>query len=175
MTPLYRKTIYGKYDILDHMDFKWFDHDFSILEQRLQKLKKENFAPNERIIIEHMDADYYFDDFDYGLNLYNMFTAFKAVDIPLSTMLLFTSCFGINREIEKLAPDPHDRPTVIETFVTNTHYAKVFEPVDLAVDQIQHTGLCMMGQPRVHRHALFNFLSQENLLSQVAVSVRSTE
>jgi hypothetical protein len=172
MTPRYREIIYAKYQVLDHIDFKWVDHDFSLLEQRLQQIKKDYFEPNARIIIEHMDADYYLDEFAYGLGLYNLFTAFRNVDIPLFTMLLFTNCFGIQKEIRRLAPDDKDRPTVIETFITNTHYSKSFDPVDLSIDQIQRAGICMMGQPRVHRHAMYNFLQKENLLEQVATSVQ---
>ena len=29
------------------------------------------FSPNERFVVEWFDTDFYFDDFKYGLNLYN--------------------------------------------------------------------------------------------------------
>jgi hypothetical protein len=171
MTPAYQEIIYKKYDILSHWRMNEFDHDFCEFEQRLLSVKKNFYAPNQRIIIEHLDTDYYFQDFDYGIGLYNLFRAFRTVDIPLFTMLLFTNNFGIKQEVNQLVTEQADQPTVIETFITNTHYDCDYQPVDLAVDQIQKAGLCMMGQPRVHRHAMFNFLKQENLLSTIATSM----
>ena len=175
MTPAYCNALYAKYSIIDHFEFKLFDHDMSKLEQCLQSIKKIRFNPNERIIIEHQDCDYYVDDFPYGLSLYNLFTAFKKIDIPLYTMLLFTNHFGIRKEIDRLAPDPMDRPTVIESFITKIHYAKSYQPVELDAEQIQRPGICMMGQPRSHRHAMHHFLEDNNLLPHVATSIKGAQ
>jgi hypothetical protein len=172
MTQRYRDIIYNKYRVVLHLEFKQFDHDFAILEEQLRSIKKQSFAPNERIIIEHMDTDYYCDELACGLGLFNLFTAFQQVDIPLFTMLLFTNHFGIQREIDVLAPNASDRPTVIETFINKIHYTNDYETLPLDQDQIQRPGLCMMGHPRVHRHAMYRFLEKENLLSLVATSIQ---
>jgi len=175
MTPAYQKAIYAKYSIVLHLEFKMFDYNFDILEQHLLSIKKDQFFHNDRIIIEHQDCDYYLKDFPYGVGLYNLFTAFKKIDIPLFTMLLFTNHFGIEQEVKKLAPDPNDRPTVIESFITKTHYAEKYQPVELSSDQIQRPGLCMMGNHRVHRHVMYRFLEQEQLLSCVATSIKGAK
>jgi hypothetical protein len=172
MTAAYCDAIYAKYSIIGHLEFKQFDHDFNILEKHLQLIKKDQFSHNERIIIEHQDCDYYLKDFPYGIGLYNLFTVFKKIDIPLFTILLFTNHIGISREINALAPDVHDCPTVIESFITKTHYSNNYQPIQLEVDQIQRPGLCMLGQPRVHRHAMYHFLEKENLLPLVATSIQ---
>ena len=172
MTQGYRDVVYNKYRVVLHLEFKQFDQDFTILEEHLRTVKKQSFDPDERIIIEHVDTDYYFNEFAHGLGLYNLFTAFKQVDIPLFTMLLFTNHFGIQREVDELAPDTNDKPTVIETFITKTHYTNNYRPILLNQDQIQRPGLCMMSQGRVHRHAMYHFLEKENLLPVVATSIK---
>lgn len=175
MTQAYRKAIGKKYSIMAHIEFKNFDADFKVLEKQLLLIKKDSFANNERIIIEHQDTDFYLPEFSYGLGLYNVFTAFKKIDIPLFTMLLFTNHFGIAQEVNRLAPDPNDRPTVIESFITFKHYSNNYQPIDLDVDQINMPGLCMLGASRVHRHAMYNFLRDENLLPVVATSINGLQ
>jgi hypothetical protein len=171
ISPGLKKILYTKYSIVARFRMNKFDTDFKKFEKDLLSIKKDHFDTDERILIEHVDTDYYLKEFPYGINLYNLFTAFKQADIPLFVMLLFTSNFGIQREIELLAPNPSDRPTVVESFLTTTHYSQDYNDFPLAVEDITKPALCMMGQPRVHRHAMFNFLSEQDLLSCVAVSV----
>ena len=174
LTPAFANAIYKKYSIVGHFRIQDFDHDFKLFEKELGTLKKESFSSTERIIIEHLDTDYYHPDFPYGLGLYNLITAFKKSDVPLFTILLFTNHFGISKEIDQLSPDPNDRPTVIETFVTNCYYSGI-QPVVLNVSEVTRPGVCMMRRPRSHRKATFNFLRTANLLSHVAVAWHGNE
>lgn len=171
ISPGLRKILHAKYSIVASFRMNKFDTDFKKFEQDLRSIKKDHFHANERIVIEHVDTDYYLRDFPYGINLYNLFTAFKQADIPLFVMLLYTNNFGIQREIELLAPDPFDRPTLVESFLTTTHYSQDYTDLPIAVEEITKPALCMMGQARVHRYAMFNFLSEQNLLPCVAVSI----
>ncbi len=174
MRSPHRKVLYNKYKILSHIQFKAFDKDFKILEDHLLALKKDRFDANERIIIEHQDTDYYLPDFPYGIGLYNLFTAFKKTDIPLFTMLLFTNHFGIKKEVQALAPDQNNTPTVIESFIVRSHYTNEYDHVTLDSDQIHRPAVCMMGQARVHRWAMYHFLANRNLLPLVATSIQGT-
>jgi len=167
MSSGYRDFIYSKYTIQGHIDSKRFDYNLNILEKFLLVRKKDVFAPTDRIIIEYVDTDFYIDEFPYGLTLHNIITAFKIIDIPLYTLLLYTNHFGISEEVNKLVQDPHNQPTIIETF---THdMSNNYHDVDSGADNIEMPALSMMGASRNHRHALYQFLKANNLLTQVAV------
>lgn len=170
MTQGYRDVLYEKYKILGHIEFKTFDKDFTVLEDFLHLIKKDYFEPNERIIIEHVDTDYYLPEFPYGINLYNLVTAFRKVDIPLFTLLLFTNNFGISKELAQLAPGEH--PTVIETFIIDPHWTENYQDVKVNADNIEMPALTMLGHNRSHRNVLYHFLKENNLLDQVAVTGR---
>jgi len=173
MTENYQEAVYRKYNVLDHFEFKNFDSDWHWLESQLKSNKKDVYGPTDRYIIEHQDTDYYLlNDFAYGVGLYNLFNVFKNLDIPLYTMLLYTNHFGISQEIECLAPDVNDRPTVIETFLTKTHYSNNYQNIEIDSTDIELPALCLIGgTKRVHRIALFRFFEKHNVLSRIATSI----
>lgn len=175
MPAAYRSVLYKKYNILGHVEFKYFDQNFLLLEEYLLARKKSQFDPRDRFILVHMDTDYYIKDFPFGISFYNTFTAFKKLDIPLYTMLFFTNHFGIEREIDKLVDDPADRPTVISSFITTTHYSNNYTPVDVDADSIVMPALSLMGSTRSHRFGLYNFLQENDLLTHTAISIRSQQ
>lgn len=173
MTENYKSMLYEKYNIVGHLEFKQFDHNFLSLEEYLQNRKKETFSVRDRFIIEHIDTDYYVDGFPYGFNLYNLFTAFKKVDIPLFTILLFTNHFGIEEEVNGLIEDRRDFPTIVYSFVTKTHYSTKYSHCDIDTSSITMPAVCMLGKPRSHRNALYCYFEAQDLLDRVAVSMRS--
>jgi hypothetical protein len=170
LTDKYTQALKSKYSVLGHFSLLAFDSQFPVLEQRLSLLKKDVYSANERIIIEHFDTDYYLPNFPYGLSIFNLFSIFRKLDIPLFTMLIVTNSFGISQEVNQLSPDPNDRPTVIETFISNKHYTDCYQNCDLDADSITIAALCMMGQSRVHRSAVYQFIKAQ-IMDQVAVSV----
>ena len=173
MTDQFQHAIYRKYNILDHFEFKEFDADWLNFESHLRSIRKDVYEHNDRYIIEHQDTDYYIEQtFPYGIGLYNLINMFKNLDIPLHTMLLFTNHFGISAEINRLAPDVNDRPTVIETFITNTHYSSNYIEPEINSDAIEYPAICLIGGTRrVHRFALFRFFEQHHLLNTVPTSI----
>lgn len=174
MTENYKKLLYSKYDILGHYELKWVDSDWPVFEKYLQSKKLQHYTPKQKYIVEHMDTDYYHPGFDHGFWLSNLISVFQAVDIPLHAMLLFTNHFGIEKEINVLAPDPHDRPLVVSSFITTMHYTNQYQPMDIDAEHIKYPAICMMGAGRTHRHAMFRFLEKHNLLETVAVAVKNT-
>jgi hypothetical protein len=173
MPNAYRSVLYKKYNILGHIEFKYFDQNFLLLEEYLLTRKKSQFDPRDRFILVHMDLDYYFEDFPFGINFYNTFTTFRKLDIPLYTMLFFTNHFGIEKEIDKLIDHPADRPTVISSFITTVHYSNSYQPTNIDADQVTMPALSLMNTPRSHRFGLYNFLQENDLLTHTAVSIRS--
>jgi hypothetical protein len=173
LTENYKTALQSKYCVLDNFSLIRYDRHFELLEKHLGSIIKSQYDPNDRIVIDHFDTDYYLDGFPYGLGLYNLFTVFRKLDIPLYVMLLVTNHYGIAKEVNCLAPDPCDRPTIIETFVSKLHYASVYNNHNVDADMISVPGLCMLGQGRVHRHAIFRFIESE-LMDHIALSTNPT-
>jgi hypothetical protein len=168
MTDEYRNAIYSKYNIVSHTSFLNFDQDILSLEDYLLKSKKDSFNHNDRIIVEHMDTDYYIPDFPYGVTLYNLIKAFVRLDIPLFTLLLFTNHFGIEKEVLELLPNQEDKPTFIYSFISKGHYSGQYTDHDIDSNSIEIPALSMMAAGRVHRDVISNFLLKNNLLDVVA-------
>lgn len=173
MTEKYKDLLYSKYEVLGHYEMKAFDWNWLLFEDHLRSIKLNYYSPNQKYIVEHVDTDYYHPDFKYGFWISNLISVFKTVDVPLHALLLFTNHFGIDKEINKLAPDPHDRPTVVSSFVVTPHYTDNYQPVEISPELITHPAICMMGAGRNHRYAMFRFLEKHNLLDTVATSIKN--
>jgi len=169
------------FKILEFINFLQFDHNYDVLYEKLSNLKKQTFDRNEKIIIEHFDTDYYKKDIlKYGLILYNFFSIAKTLDIPLSVFVFFSGHFGISKEIDKILAnhDKNDRPLIFETFIEKPVYdtkPNAYKDIDININKIKYQGLSMMGAPRSHRFAFYNYLVKNNLLDKIEVSVRAQE
>ena len=177
LTDNFQKLLYNHYTIVDSIEFKQFDQNFNILIEKLSSIKKPVFAANEKIIIEHFDTDYYNDKIlKHGMNLFNFFSVALDIDIPLSVFVICTNYFGIQKEIDQILcdHDHDDRPLVIETFITKSHYSKKnMHDIAINTNSIEYAGLSMMGASRSHRFAFYNYLCNNKLLDKVKVSIRS--
>jgi hypothetical protein len=167
------KLLSKKYNIIDVISFLEFDSDFNLLTSRLTALRKKVFDINDRIVIEHLDTDFYFEHCDVGINLLNFFNVAKDVDIPNFVFLFYTNHFGIEKEINSICKNVHDRPSIIESFVSNEQYNKNgYKNIELSVDSISHQCLCMMSASRSHRNAMFNSIkdiSGDNLITAITI------
>ena len=177
LTNGFYELLSQQYNILDIFRFVHFDHNFNILKEKLNSIKKHTFANNEKIIVEHFDTDYYNSKIlKHGLNLYNFFSVAKDIDIPLSVFVICTNHYGIEQEINQLLDDHdiNDRPLIIETFVQISSYnINPYKDIDINIDNIKYAGLSMMGAPRSHRFAFYNYLCNNKLLDKIKVSIRS--
>ena len=95
------------------------------------------------------------------------------IDIPFANLIFITNHFGIKHEFDFLLADHHpaDRPTVVETLLspmllgTNYSHSTLVDS-----NQIEKQSLCLLGQQRSHRVALYNFIKNNNLLDNVALA-----
>lgn len=161
-----------KFNVLLYMDCRHFDTNLEILSDRLDKIKKESYQHNDRILVVHMDTDYYDQLLPCGLVTLNLIRMFKNKDIPLYLLLFVTNHYGIRQEFDVLLKDqhPNDWPTIIETLLSTILLSNKLDLApDLAVDKIEKAGISMMGRERSHRVALCNFLKNNQLLSKVAL------
>jgi hypothetical protein len=163
-----------KYNVIDVISFLDFDSNFDLLKTKLLALKKDTFDVNDRIIIEHMDTDFYFEYCSVGINLLNFFNTVNDIDIPNFVFLFYTNHFGISKEINAICKDVYDRPSVIESFISDFHYnCNGYNNIDLSIDDINHQCLCMMNAIRSHRNAMFNSIKDiptDNLIKAITIN-----
>ena len=161
------------FNILFATDCRNFDLDPRRLERELALFQNRGFSPTDKILLVHMDTDYYDPLLKFGLVPINVVRVFENLDIPLHALLFVSNHFGIHKEFDQLLEHRHlaDRPRVIETFLTPTLLAESYDFVpEPCFDHIEKRALCMMGQSRSHRVAFYNFLVNNDLFDKVAVS-----
>lgn len=166
------KIINKRYNVLFSIDCRNFDLNIQELSTNLNRIKKKVFSPNDRIVLVHMDTDYYDEQLSQGLLIINLLRVFKNEDIPMYTLLFVTNHFGISKEFDTLLKDHDidDRPTIIETLLSKALLSDKFKTSDdFEFDSIEKSGICMMGSQRSHRIALCNFLINNQLLPYVAL------
>lgn len=162
-----------KYNLLLKINVRDFDNNWELLSCKLDGIKKEEFLPNDRILIVHMDTDYYDDLLPYGLSIINLLRMFKNKDIPLYLLLFVTNHYGINKEFDSLLTACHkkDRPTIIETLLSKLLLSNNFVlDNDCRIDLVEKAAISMMGKQRSHRVALCNFIDDSQLLNQIALT-----
>lgn len=182
LTDKYYAKLSSSFNILDLIQFKDYDaKSFKLLKERLSQLNREHFNYNDRIIIEHFEVDYYDEKmFKFGLNLYNLFSIINELNIPHFVLIICTNNFGLSKEIESIPyafGKDHfleDKPLVIETFITRSHYRpEVVVDIPVNTESICKPALSMMGAPREHRYALYNFIKKNELLGNIEISIRA--
>lgn len=161
------------YNILFQSNARNINVDWGLFLEQLRKLKVEKFDANDRILVCHMDTDYYDPMLPVGVIPNNLIRCFMMLDIPLYLLLFVTNHYGISKEFDQLCAHEHPncRPTIVETLLSY----RLLDPVKnnqplLNSDKIVKPGLCMAGAKRSHRVGLINFLKSNKLLDNVAVS-----
>lgn len=175
MTDTVKNILQKKFEIIDHFSFLDFDYQFEWLSERLSQNKKDCYKQNEKIIVEHLDTDYYFNYCDVGINLRNFFELLSNLDISPSIFVFYTNHFGLEKEIDKLCYNFHenDRPLIIESFIGNLHYnSDETKNLICDFDKIEYNALCMMNEKRSHRSALYNALKN---IDSVKLTIQVTK
>lgn len=173
---LHRKALdllQERFNIVFAADCREFDTDPSKLQEWLEPFRYREFAVDEKILLVHMDTDYYDPLLQFGLIPINTVRIFLNLDISLSNLLFVTNHFGIGREFDLLLAGHHpaDRPRVIETLLTPMLLAENYDFICTPeFDQIEKNAVCMMQRARSHRVAFYNFLINHCLFDKVAVS-----
>ena len=171
------KILRSKYNILFQSDCREFDCDnFTSLEDSLRKLEHRYYSPTDKILLVHLDTDYYDPLLAHGLIPINVLRIFENLEIPYHALLFVTNHFGIEKEFNALLKDIHlkDRPTIIESLLSKKIIVKNYKAGEKTIDaeEIKKQGLCMMNKQRSHRVFLYNFIKDQNLLTKIATSQR---
>jgi len=151
----------NKFNIIEIFETKQFDlGNENVLIEKLSATKKNEYNAQDRYVIVHFDTDFYWHG--HGINLNNLFSIWKYMDIPLYTMIYYTNHHGISEEIKKLSwtDSLKDQPMVIETLINPGNYdPDPYVDFNANIDLIEKHALCMMaGADRSHRGAIFNHL-----------------
>ena len=155
------------------MNCREFDMQPQLLAEKLKCFQNYQFDNKEKILLVHMDTDYYDPYIKYGTIPINVIRSFKNLDIPLHTLLFVTNHIGISKEFDCLLTDQHpkDHPIIIETLLSQLLLSESYDDLpEIRFDQIEKAGVCMMNQSRSHRVAFYNFVLDNNLLDKIAVS-----
>jgi hypothetical protein len=155
------------------LDCRMFDTNLDFLIEKLSAYQGQYFDQQDKILLVHMDTDYYDSLLPFGLIPINVTRIFKNLDIPFHSLIFVTNHYGIGREFDLLLKDQHelDRPTIIETLLSPVllcdHNNRLPQ---ISFDDVEKHGLCMMNQSRSHRVAFYNFLRNNKLFDKIAVS-----
>jgi len=178
ITKKYYDKLASVYNILDAIALKDFHNNFDVLKDRLSKIKQEEYNINDKVVIEHFDLEYYDKKIlNFGLFIYNTMVIIKELDIPYFVFVFVTNHFGLQQQVDKILKNhpTGDRPKIIETIVNNQIYnSNLVENLPINAQDIKHAGLSMIGQPRIHRFALYNYLKNNNLLDSIKISIRGS-
>lgn len=163
-----------KYNVL--FDFECSDYldDFNRLENELKKIKKDVFDPLDRIILYRFETDFYDNFLNAGLALRNSIESLRKIDIPFYNVLIFTNHQIVKKEIDFLLRNDQQKITVVETHAISADIDYIFNNIDVNEQSIKRPAVCLMGgASRCHRHVLFNYYKQNNLLNLIATSYKN--
>lgn len=161
-----------KFNVLFASNCRVFDLNLEKLSNSLDSINRDIFSPLDRILLVHMDTDYYDPLMPCGLLVTNIIRMFKNKKIPFYLLLFVTNHYGIKKEFDLLLEDQdvRDRPTIIETLLSPVLLSNTIDTnFNFNFNLVEKAGLCMLGKKRSHRLALCNFLKNNNLLSNVAL------
>lgn len=131
------------------------------LRDRISRLRKDVFAPDDRIAIVHNDVDHFYHGSPISFTAHNLFTIIRELDMPLYVFMIVTPWHDFNRAVEPFIIHPEDRPTVVQTLFPLLLIELVDDWDDLEKD-INFNAMAMMGKPRSHRIKLFQYLQSLN-------------
>jgi len=182
LTKEFKELIYSKYNILGEFTLLRYDNNFEKLFNDINQCRIDKFTSNDKFVIVHDDTDYYMPNSEYGLSIYNLYKTFIRLDISLSTVLFITDHINIENDFNALIPlnqRKHNFPIIITNnlFVTRAtgdiaNYA-IINQKNIDKSLILYHGVCMMGEPRIHRNIIFRFFKNANLLDKLICSYRN--
>jgi len=151
-----------------------YDQNFDLLIEQLKAIKKDQYTPFDKIVILHNDTEYFYQGNKLGFTMYNLLTCWRDMDIPYHTMVIYTNHSDLGVAIEPFIVNPHDRPLVITTIVSNASWPVMQKLPSFTIDKkIIHNAFCLLGAERQHRIKFFQYLLKNNLFDHIKVNYKS--
>jgi hypothetical protein len=152
-----------KYNIIAEIDLYQFGKDPGRLYQVLASAYKNQYDPDDRILIYHYDTDFYYQDGGAGFIISNLMTCLNQLDISVCFCLLLTNHYGIVNEINQLSTNKLGMQ-IFENNYTLAHASLTPNPIDTNVDKIVKPYICLNGAKRSHRVLFLCYLRDHQLL-----------
>lgn len=162
------KFLSNEFNILDTIesgDVFNASGNYSVLENWLEKNKRDSYDPNDRFVVLHFENDYYI-NMEYGIFVNNFIRLWQHYNIPFYTLIFYTNHIGISKEIFRALEynDPEDRPFVFETIVNKINHPHTgYIKHDISIEDIDHHLLYLNAGTtektnalRPHRLAFYN-------------------
>lgn len=162
-------NIIGVFNLLD------YDYNFEPLYEQLKALKKDYYAPTDKIIILHNDTEYFYHGNKLGFTIHNLLTCWRDLDIPYHVMVIYANHSDLESSVEPFIVNQQDRPLIIPTLVNNHSWHGVLEVPPFEISkEISYSAFCLLGVERQHRNKFFQYLLKNNLFDYIKVNYKSS-
>jgi len=171
----YVNIISNAFNIMHIFNMHDFVNDIDSLEDILISLNKTHYTPEDKFLIIMQEPLYYLPDCPYSIPMFNLINIFKKLDIPLHTMI-FISNQELLSELHILLKntDKSNFPIVFAPIVSLqpiiSHASSITEDMPIYSSKITHFATTMMRKERVHRNALYNFITKTNIKDKIIMS-----
>ena len=150
--------------------------DMDEIYQNLLRLRRDSYAQNQKIVVNHTDQDFFFHDSKVGFLIHNFLSIVRHVDIPLSQLLFLTTDNNLITSIKPFISHPNDIPDIHTLLVSSMIYKGIWtmlhSPAPKPKD-LKFTALCMIGTMREHRAHLCKYIAANLLLDRIQLSVQN--
>lgn len=170
LIPEAEKIIREKYNVLDIIKFTEYDDNIELISQRLRKIIKVNFDPNDRIIFVHSDVDYYLpSQINFpGFSICNLQIILNELNIPNHFVILISNHKHIDGDLN-LARQlySNDVETIQNVYTLLFQFAVTTAnliPLEFNPHIITKHYACLNGSNRHHRTKFMHLLSSYDLL-----------
>lgn len=163
-------------DVIGVVDLNTGALDLQKLYNDLVSLRRDHYEPNQKIVVQHTETDYYYRGNPVGFAIHNFLTILYQVDISLSQIVFVTTHNCLEDSIRPFVTHEKDVPTIQVTLVSRMTYKNIKSILkDSAVPRknLKYIGLCLMGTMREHRLKLYQYLKYNLLLDQIQTSVNN--
>ena len=160
--PKIAQYLQEKYNIVAEIDlFSYYDPQ--LLYRDLKSAYKECYESTDRILIYHYDTDFYYAKGSPGFTISNLITCLNSLDISVNFCLLLTNHYGISHEINSLTTSELCMP-IFENNYQLLQTDPDPKPININVDKIRKSYICLNGSQRTHRVLFLSYLKEYRLL-----------
>jgi hypothetical protein len=152
-----------KYNIIAEINLHKLGNDPSRLYQILASAYKDRYDPNDRILIYHYDTDFYYGSGRAGFIISNLMACLNQLDISVCFCLLLTNHYDISSEINQLSTNEFGMQ-IFENNYTLIQTDPNPKSIDINVDKIVKSYICLNGVKRSHRVMFLCYLREHQLL-----------
>lgn len=167
----------NKYFVYDRI-FTLLDYPISLsgLKEELVPLTKPFYKDNYRFIFLHYDPDYYIAKDQQGLQLRNLQTILRELNIS-NYFCMVISQRNLQEELDQIAEqETNDDCSIFclhHNLIPGHHFE--YKKTNLNPENTEHNFMCLNRVKRKHRTALYALLKRKKLLNKGAVSYGAKE